>query len=150
MTDAPELVGEMALTVFRLNGQLLGLAEELTRPVGLTAARWQVLGAVLRTPLTVAGIARAIGLTRQSVQRTADLLVGAGLAEYTTNPAHRRAKLFRPTDAGIAAVRRIGPGQAAAAERLAAAVGLDDLTGALDTMRRLCEALDDLAGDDDR
>ena len=68
----------MALTVFRLNGQLLGLAEELTRPVGLTAARWQVLGAVLRTPLTVAGIARAMGLTRQSVQRTADLLVGPG------------------------------------------------------------------------
>ena len=147
MTGAPELLGEMALTVFRLNGQLLGLAEELTRPVGLTAARWQVLGAVLRTPLTVAGIARAIGLTRQSVQRTADLLVDAGLAEYTPNPAHRRAKLFRPTDAGLAAVRRIGPGQAVAAERLAGAVGLDDLTGALDTMRRLGDALDSLSGD---
>jgi DNA-binding MarR family transcriptional regulator len=149
MTNAPELLGDLALTAFRLNGQLLGLAEELTRPAGLTAARWQVLGAVLRTPLTVAGIARAIGLTRQSVQRTADLLVDSGLAEYAPNPAHRRAKLLRPTDAGIAAVRRISPGQAVAADRLADAVGIDDLAGALATMRRLCDALEDLTADSD-
>jgi DNA-binding MarR family transcriptional regulator len=145
MTEAPELLGDVALTVFRLNGQLLGLAEELTRPVGLTAARWQVLGAVLRTPLTVAGIARAIGLTRQSVQRTADLLVEGGLAEYVPNPAHRRAKLFQPTGAGLAAVRRIAPGQAIAAEQLVAAVGIDDLAAALTAIRQLSNALDDLS-----
>ena len=109
VTTEQELLRRPALTVFRLNGQFLGLAEELTRPVGLTAARWQVLGAVLSTPLTVAGVGRAIGITRQSVQRTADLLVGEGLAEYVDNPAHRRAKLFRPTAAGYEAVRRIGP-----------------------------------------
>jgi len=142
--DAPELLGDTALTVFRLNGQLLGLAEELTRPVGLTAARWQVLGAVLRTPLTVAGVGRAVGLTRQSVQRTADLLVGQGLAEYVDNPAHRRAKLFRPTAAGYEAVRRIGPGQAEAAVRLAGAVGHDELSQAVATLHRLCDELDRL------
>jgi DNA-binding MarR family transcriptional regulator len=145
VSDAPQLLGDTALTVFRLNGQLLGLAEELTRPVGLTAARWQVLGAVLREPLTVAGIARAMGLTRQSVQRTADLLVAQDLAEYVDNPAHRRANLFRPTPAGYEAVRRIAPGQAEAAEHLAGAVGHDDLARALATLRRLCDALDALA-----
>jgi DNA-binding MarR family transcriptional regulator len=144
MSDAPVVLGDLALTVFRLNGQLLGLAEELSRPVGMTAARWQVLGAVLREPLTVAGVGRAVGLTRQSVQRTADLLVEAGLAEYLPNPAHRRAKLFRPTDAGYAAVRRIAPGQAVAAERLAAAVGIDDLASVVETLRRTCAALDEL------
>ena len=144
MSDAPELLGDTALTVFRLNGQLLGLAEELTRPVGLTAARWQVLGAVLREPLTVAGIGRAVGLTRQSVQRTADLLVTQGLAEYVDNPAHRRAKLFRPTHAGYEAVRRIAPGQAEAAHHLAGAVGHDDLAQAVSTLHRLCDALDAL------
>ena len=145
MTDAPVLLGDVALTVFRLNGQLLALAEELTRPVGLTAARWQVLGAVLRTPLTVAGIGRSVGLTRQSVQRTADLLVEAGLAEYLPNPAHRRAKLLRPTAEGYAAVRLIAPGQAVAAVQLADAVGHTDMAEALATLRRLCAALDDLA-----
>jgi DNA-binding MarR family transcriptional regulator len=145
VSDAPQLLGDTALTVFRLNGQLLGLAEELTRPVGLTAARWQVLGAVLREPLTVAGIARAMGLTRQSVQRTADLLVAQDLAEYVDNPAHRRANLFRPTPAGYEAVRRIAPGQAEAAEHLIGAVGHDNLARALATLRRLCDALDALA-----
>ncbi len=42
------LLADAALTSFRLNGQLLAVAEELARPVGLTAAWWQVLGAALR------------------------------------------------------------------------------------------------------
>ena len=81
------------MTSFRLNGQLLAVAEELARPVGLTAAWWQVLGAALGEPQSVSEIARAMGLTRQSVQRIADLLVERGLAAYADNPAHRRAKL---------------------------------------------------------
>ena len=118
MTEAQELLSGVALTTFRLNGQVLELAEGLARPAGLTAASWQVLGAVLPAPLTVAGIAREMGITRQSVQRTADLLVGRGLAAYADNPAHRRAKLVTPTPEGLAAVRRINPGHAAAARRL--------------------------------
>src|SRR5690606_6678549 len=58
-----ELLSRAALGVFRLNGQFLQLAEELARPAGLTAARWQVLGAVLGEPLPVAGIARVMGIT---------------------------------------------------------------------------------------
>ncbi|WP_238072176.1 MarR family winged helix-turn-helix transcriptional regulator, partial [Rhodococcus zopfii] len=107
-----DLLSRAALAVFRLNGQFLSAAEELANPAGLTAARWQVLGAVLREPLPVAGIARAMGITRQSVQRIADLLVAQGLAEYAPNPAHRRAKLVAPTAAGRAAIERIGPAHA--------------------------------------
>lgn len=84
MSERPEqeLLSGLALTSFRLNGQFLEVAETLARPSGLTAAWWQVLGAVLDDPLPVAGIARAMGITRQSVQRIADLLVERGLAEY--------------------------------------------------------------------
>ncbi len=57
-TDPAQLLSGTALTVFRLNGQLLEVSEKLARPVGLTAAWWQVLGAVVREPLPVAGIAR--------------------------------------------------------------------------------------------
>lgn len=98
-----------ALTAFRLNGQFFEIAEELARPAGLTAAWWQVLGAVLYEPLPVAGIARVMGMTRQGVQRIADLLVEKGLAAYQPNPAHRRAKLVAPTEEGRAAVARITP-----------------------------------------
>ena len=48
-------------------------------------------------PASVAQVARTMGLTRQSVQRTADLLAADGLVRYTDNPHHRRAKLVTMT-----------------------------------------------------
>ncbi|MFJ2771334.1 MarR family winged helix-turn-helix transcriptional regulator [Streptomyces sp. NPDC087300] len=139
-----DLLSRTALTVFRLNGQFLGKSEELARPAGLTAAWWQVLGAVLREPLPVAGIARAMGITRQSVQRVADLLVRDGLAAYVPNPAHRRAKLLRPTDEGRAAVARIDPGHAELAERLAGLLGEAEFDETARVLERLSKALDDV------
>ncbi|MFF3642742.1 MarR family winged helix-turn-helix transcriptional regulator [Streptomyces sp. NPDC002564] len=152
MTDAArrerqDLLSRTALTVFRLNGQFLAVSEELAGPAGLTAARWQVLGAVLREPLPVSGIARAMGITRQSVQRVADLLVRQGLAAYAPNPAHRRAKLLRPTDAGRAAVAGIDPGHAALADRLATALGTDGFAETAQVLERLAAALDTVTGD---
>ena len=133
-----------SIATFKLNGQFLALAEELARPAGLTAAWWQVLGAVLGAPLQVAGIAREMGLARQSVQRIADILVERGLAVYRDNPAHRRAKLLVPTEAGRAAVGRIGPGHAAAAGRLAAVLGEETLARAVATLHALSAALDEI------
>jgi DNA-binding MarR family transcriptional regulator len=144
VSDDQELLSGAALTVFRLNGQFLGVAEGLAKPAGLTAARWQVLGAVLREPLPVAGVARAMGITRQSVQRIADVLVEDGLAEYLPNPAHRRAKLLRPTAEGYAAVERINPGHAAFAKRLADRIGRDRLQEAVEMLGQLSATLDEL------
>ena len=139
-----DLLSAASIATFKLNGQFLALAEELARPAGLTAAWWQVVGAVLGGPLPVAGIAREMGLARQSVQRIADILVERGLAEYRDNPAHRRAKLLVPTEAGRAAIGRIGPGYADAAGRLAAAFGEKALADAVDTLRALSAALDQI------
>lgn len=145
MTPEQELLSGVAKTMFRLNGQFLNVGEELARPVGLTAAWWQVLGAVLKAPLPVAGIAREIGTTRQSVQRIADILVQQDLAEYGPNPAHRRAKLLRPTDRGHEAIRRISPAHAALADRLAEALGIEEFRRILDALSRLSEVLDSVA-----
>lgn len=139
-----DLLSRTALGVFRLNGQFLSVSDELARPAGLTAAWWQVLGAVLHEPLSVAGIARDMGITRQSVQRIADLLAAKGLAEYVPNPAHRRAKLLRPTEAGRAAISLIGPGHAALATRLAEALGDDGFAETVRVLQRLSEVLDTL------
>jgi DNA-binding MarR family transcriptional regulator len=143
-TDAQHLLSSAALTAFKLNGQFLDVAERLARPAGITAAWWQVLGAVLAAPLPVAGIAREMGITRQSVQRIADLLVERGLAEYRDNPAHRRAKLVAATEEGRATMAKITPGHAVFARRLAKTMGRDELTHALMAMTKLSETLDSL------
>ncbi|MEU6807035.1 MULTISPECIES: MarR family winged helix-turn-helix transcriptional regulator [Streptomyces] len=140
-----DLLSRTALGVFRLNGQFLSVADELARPAGLTAAWWQVLGAVLPEPLPVSGVARAMGITRQSVQRVADLLVDRGLAAYVPNPAHRRAKLLTPTPAGRAAVEKIDPGHAALADRLAEALGEEGFAETVRVLEALSAALEDLS-----
>lgn len=145
MREPQELLSGVALTSFRLNGQLLDVAEQLATPAGLTAARWQVLGAVLNEPLTVAGIARVMGLTRQSVQRTADLLVEQGMLERLPNPAHKRAPLMQASAEGLAAVRAINPQHAVFAKRLAKAIGQQELDAALAGMEALASVLDELA-----
>jgi DNA-binding MarR family transcriptional regulator len=144
MSDTPEqeLFSTAAITSFRLNGQFLTIGEELAVPAGITVAWWQVLGAVLREPLPVSGIARAMGITRQSVQRIADLLVDKGLAEYRPNPAHRRAKLVAVTEAGRDAIKRINPQHAVLAKRLADELGPEQFTLTVQVMTRLSAALD--------
>ncbi|GAA0982094.1 MULTISPECIES: MarR family winged helix-turn-helix transcriptional regulator [Nocardiopsidaceae] len=139
-----ELFTGTALTVFRLNGQLLSVAEELARSAGLTAARWQVLGAVTDEPLPVSAVARRFGTTRQSVQRIADLLVERRLAEYRPNPAHSRAKLLAPTEEGLEALRRIDPDHGRVADALVAELGEDGAERALESLHRLSRALDRL------
>jgi DNA-binding MarR family transcriptional regulator len=118
------------LKVFRLSGEFLSVADEITQGTPLTAARWQVLGAVLDGPLTVADVARAMGLSRQSVQRQADALVDDGLCAYSDNPAHQRSKLLAPTAAGWKAIETILPVQAFWANRVSAKVGREKLDAA--------------------
>ncbi|MFJ2743628.1 MarR family winged helix-turn-helix transcriptional regulator [Streptomyces sp. NPDC087440] len=140
-TPAQQLLTRTALGVFRLNGQFVAVSDRMAREVGLTAAWWQVLGAVDRVPDSVAGVARTLGITRQSVQRIADVLVGRGLAEYTDNPAHRRAKLLRITAAGVEALRRCNPSHAALADRLRAELGEAGLAETVRVLERLSAAM---------
>ena len=83
-----------------------------------------------------------MGITRQGVQRIADLLVDRGLAEYRPNPAHRRAKLLAATEAGYWAIRRISLAQHPWAEAVGGEVGAQELRAAHATMRRLVGILD--------
>jgi DNA-binding MarR family transcriptional regulator len=141
-TEAGELLTEVILTTFRLNARLMEAAQGLAAEGGLTAAWWQVLGGVLDEPRTVADIGRRMGMTRQGVQRVADLLVERGLAEYRPNPAHRRAKLLACTETGYWAVRRISVAQHPWSNRLGAELGAEELRSALATMQALVDALD--------
>ncbi|WP_238445383.1 MarR family winged helix-turn-helix transcriptional regulator [Salsipaludibacter albus] len=141
------LVSAIAKTVFRLNGQLVEMAEVLAAPAGLTASWWRVLGAVAFEPAPVVEIARRFGITRQSVQRVADLVVAEGLAEYRPNPAHQRAKLVCLTEAGRAKLREIAPGHRARSAQLVRNVGDDPLREILAGLTALSRGIDEAAGD---
>jgi DNA-binding MarR family transcriptional regulator len=143
-----ELLTRTALGVFRLNGQFITVSDALAREAGLTAARWQVLGAVLREPQSVAQVARTMGITRQSVQRIADVLAEQGLAEYRPNPAHRRAKLLHATEEGRAAVRKIDPGHARLANRLLDALGPEESAETVRVLERLSKAMAEIEAED--
>jgi DNA-binding MarR family transcriptional regulator len=99
-TDAARVATDLMLSVFRLNGRLLAAGDRLGADLGLTSARWQVLGALESGPGSTAEIARRMGLRRQSVQRLVDAMVADGLLALSENPAHRRARLVDTTDLG--------------------------------------------------
>ena len=76
-TPEGEALTLIILETFRLNGALLEAGNQLTKPFELTSARWQVMGPVSEQPLTVAQIARRMGLARQGVQRIVNDLEAA-------------------------------------------------------------------------
>ncbi|GAA2161022.1 MULTISPECIES: MarR family winged helix-turn-helix transcriptional regulator [Glycomyces] len=135
-------VSELAIAVFRANGALMAAGDALTRPAGLTSARWQVLGVIDHAPATVADIARTMGLRRQSVQQTADALVADGLALLAENPRHRRAKLLEPTGEGRTALAEVERAHAEWADALAAQLQPSQIEAATAALRALTDALE--------
>jgi DNA-binding MarR family transcriptional regulator len=127
----------LILETFRLNGRLLAAGDSLTSDLGLSSARWQVMGGIEEVPLPVAQIARNMGLTRQAVQRVANVLADEGLVEFAENPNHRRAKLVRLTTGGKAALEEIHRRQVEWSNRLAAGLTADVIEEALSVLRTL-------------
>ena len=141
-TQAGDLLTEVIMTTLRLNGRIMEIAQTLAAAGDLTAAWWQVLGGILDRPRSVAEIGRRMGVSRQGVQRVADLLVDRGLAEYRPNPAHRRAKLLACTEPGHWAIRQIALVQRPWADRVGAQLGVEKLQPTLTVMRELVSVLD--------
>jgi DNA-binding MarR family transcriptional regulator len=126
-TPAGDALSRLVVQVFSLDGALTATGDTLARPAGQTTARWRVLAAVQNQPLSVAQIARAWSLARQSVQRIADALERDGLVTYEDNPGHRRAKLVQLTPTGAAALEQIQAAQRAWANELGEQIGTDEL-----------------------
>jgi len=132
-TAAGAAATELIIEIFRLNGRLLESGDDLVRNVGLTSARWQVLGAIAASPvpLPVSHVARNMGLTRQAVQRLANDLELGDLVRFAPNPHHKRARLLAMTDNGATAFKTAMARQVPWANRLAKGVDPDDIATAL-------------------
>jgi DNA-binding MarR family transcriptional regulator len=140
-----DAVTDLVLETFRLNGRLLVTGDALVADLGLTSARWQVLGAMALSPvpLSVAQIARNMGLTRQAVQRLVNEMQGDGLVRLAPNPHHQRAKLVVLSATGKTAFAAAMKRQSAWANDLAAGLSIKQIETAAATLRRIRQRLDD-------
>ena len=138
-TPAGEALTDLILGLFRVNNLTLAWGDRLVAPLGLTSARWQILGAVVASdrPQPVAWLARDLGANRQNVQRIVNDLEKEGLVAFEPNPHHRRAQLVVLTDKGRqafeAAIRLYDP----RVNTLADGLAIEDI----ETARRVIMAL---------
>jgi DNA-binding MarR family transcriptional regulator len=144
MIDRAALMTEFVIEAFRLNGGLLAAGDRLVADIGLTSARWQVLGAIELSPvpLPVAHVARNMGLSRQAVQRIANELVSEGLVAFEPNPHHARAKLMVLTRKGARAFAAAMKRQRPWAEDLGNAAAVNEIKTAVDVMRSVRRRLE--------
>ena len=141
---------EVVLEIFRVNGLLLADGNRLALAEGLTAARWQVLGAVALAgrPLTVPQIARRMGLTRQAVQESVNRLLAGALVEARGNLDHRRSPLIGLTELGSQKYTAIDQRQSRWINQLAAGLQITDLAAAARVLRDLGDRLESNQGHD--
>ena len=101
-TPAGAALTDLILDLFRLNSRMLTVGDRLVAGLGLTSARWQVLGTIVAAdrPEPVAWLARDMGANRQNVQRIVNDLTKEGLVDFAANPHHRRASLIVLTEKG--------------------------------------------------
>ncbi len=144
MNDAKQTSAGGALTglileLFKLHGRVLASGDRLVAPLGLTSARWQILGAIIAAdrPQPVAWLARDMGANRQNIQRIVNDLEKEGLVSFETNPHHRRAQLVVLTDKGRQTFDAAMRLQAPWVNELAEGLRIEDI----ETMREVMLAL---------
>ena len=118
---------------------MLAAGDRLVADLGLTSARWQILGAIVAAerPQPVAWLARDMGANRQNVQRIVNDLEKEGLVRFEPNPHHRRAQLVVLTEKGGRIFDAAMGLQAPWANTLAEGLAVEDLQ----TAHRVTKAL---------
>ena len=101
-TPAGEALTELVRDLFRVSSRMTTAGDRLVATIGLTSARWQIMGRMIAAgrPQPVAWLARDMGASRQNIQRIINDLVRDGLVVFTPNPHHRRAHLVELTPKG--------------------------------------------------
>ena len=136
---AGEALTDLMLDLFRATGLILTAGDRLVAPLGLTSARWQILGAIATAerPQPGAWLARDLGANRQNVQRIVNDLSADELVALEMNPHHRRAQLVVLTDKGKRAFDAAMNLQAPWVNDLAHGLSVRDIA----TVRRVVAAL---------
>lgn len=143
-TREGQLFTDLVLEVFKLGGLLITAGDELTKELGLTSARWKVLGALARSgrAMTVSQIAASMGQTRQGVQRLSDAMSKAGILVYEDNPHHKKAKLVAMTSLGRDLFLALERKQIPWANKNSADINAQEMEVALRVLQKMVRALE--------
>jgi len=135
---------DLILDLFRLNNRMINAGDKLVEGLGLTSARWHVLGTVATAgrPQPVAWLARDMGANRQNVQRIVNDLDKEGLLAFQPNPHHRRAQLVVLTDKGKQAYETAMHLQAPWVDMLSEGLQVEDLKTTHAVMKALRSKLE--------
>src|SRR5262249_17357045 len=131
----------MILPVIQLEAHFTRAGDAIAATGGQTLARWLVLEIVAGEPATVVRVARRLGLTRQSVQRDANLLGANRPTEYLDKPVHQRSKLVRLTSRGRRTLQTIQEAQRVWADKVGAEIGEVNLGHASRVVDRLTRVI---------
>jgi len=147
-TPAEAALTDLVLDVFRLSSRMLAAGDKLVADLGLTSARWQILGSIVTSGRAqpVAWLARDMGGNRQNVQRIVNDLEQEGFVEFQPNPHHRRAQLVVLTDKGKKAFDAAMRLQARWANELTEGLRVEDIAttrSVITALRKRLEATGD-------
>ncbi|MGE5815243.1 MAG: MarR family winged helix-turn-helix transcriptional regulator [Acidobacteriota bacterium] len=132
-----ELVRQISMAAYRFGAA----ADDICHDLGVTGAMRDVLSAALASErATVPELARAMGVSRQHVQKLADQLWERGLTTFRPNPAHARSPLVELTEKGRALIETIRDCEQRLIVDLSADLPTDTAT-AVAVLRRLNAAL---------
>lgn len=148
--DRAQALALLVADVYELAGALRRSGDALAGRVEQSQARWQVLSVLDEGEWTVSSVAHRLGVSRQAVQRVADVLAGEGLVRFADNPAHRRSPLVELTRAGRTTLEHITESSHAWRARLAAHFSAQELEGTRATLRKLLKQVRDALPADDR
>ncbi len=113
------------------------VGDSITKPAGQSSARWQVMGSIYIEQSSVPQIARRVGITRQSVQRIADVLVLEKIAVFIENKLHKKSRLLKLTPKGIKAMESIQKEQMNWANKIGGEIGLSTLKKAIVELEKI-------------
>lgn len=128
--------------VYDLAGRGRRQSEAEAEAHGSTAARWLVMSALSEHDLTVATVARRLGLPRQAVHRVVDDLVDQDHVRKQRNPDHARSELVALTELGrsVLSTLRADTDPHRLAVLRAARLTREEVEAARDVVSRLADA----------
>jgi DNA-binding MarR family transcriptional regulator len=144
MTSTSDTLSRLVIETFRLGDALSFHGDHLVADIGLTLARWSVLGQMdlEKKPASVAQLARNLRLSRQAVQRIANEMRACGLVEYQANPHHARAQLVVFTPEGREALAGAMQRQDAWMQTIKKSLPDEDVAGAIKVLVAVRELIE--------
>ncbi|MGH9617066.1 MAG: MarR family winged helix-turn-helix transcriptional regulator [Acidobacteriaceae bacterium] len=126
-----DAVALIVADIFQLAALLRRRGGVIAKKAGQTQPRWQVISAASSGNITVAQLARRLGVSRQGVQRVADMLVKDGLARFTKNRDNMRSPHLQLTKPGKKLLVELTENAATYNEELAEGLTEQELQSAL-------------------